>query len=75
MRPDSESVEPFASTVKVPPSAGRKKSVPAPLSNVLPAERPVKPIVGCDGAVVSIMTVTERWATLPTLSVPLSVNR
>ncbi len=72
--PVSGSVEPLAVTVKVPPTDGRKKSV-EPLRNVLPAERPVMATVGCDGGVVSTMTIVESELVLPTLSVPVSVKR
>ena len=52
MIPDWASVE-AALTVKVPLAEGRKKRVPDPLSQVLPAERPLKVTVGVVGAVVS----------------------
>ena len=58
MIPDSGSVDAVALTVKAPPSEGRKKRVPAPLSYVLPAERPEKVMTGVVGGVVSILTMT-----------------
>jgi hypothetical protein len=65
----------LAVAVKAPPVDGRYQSVPAPSSYVLPAERPLNPTVGVDGAVASTLTVWVVVAMLPTLSVPVRVKR
>ena len=63
-----------ALTVKVPIAEGRKNKVPEPLSNVLPAERPVNVTVGVEGTVVSTRIGLEKVVlVLLTWSVPVRV--
>ena len=75
--PDSASLAPEPVTVKPPVPPDLKKIVvacaPEPCTAWVSALA-VKP-VGADGAVVSTLTVVKIEVVLPTLSVPVRVNR